>query len=76
MKNTNMEFNPESMASLNKLLKAREITGQMPETMPTGLKIETKKYNGGEYGSDYCSVCSDCEQCECPYDCHECDCPD
>lgn len=40
MKNVNMSFNPEGVASLNELLEARALTGQMPETMPTGIKRE------------------------------------
>lgn len=33
----NVEFNSDEISALNDLLDARELTGQMPETMPTGL---------------------------------------
>lgn len=39
MKNPNIEFNPEGVASLNELLETRELTGQMPETMPIGSEL-------------------------------------
>ncbi len=43
MKNPNMGFNPESVASLNELLEARELTGQIPETMPIGIKVKNRE---------------------------------
>ena len=55
MKNPNMEFNPEGVSSLNELLEARELTGQMPETMPTGIKTKNRE----NIGSD-CTIDCDC----------------
>lgn len=71
MKNSNMGFNPEGVASLNELLETRELTGQMPETMPIGIKAKNRE----NIGSEYCNCdCNSDPQCDCECDCGgECD---
>ena len=60
MKNANnMEFNPEGISSLNELLEARELTGQMPETMPTGIRVKNRE-NSSDCTIDCDCACSDC----------------
>lgn len=58
MKNANdMGFNSKDISSLNDLLNARELTGQMPETMPTGLCGEN---NLSMSGDDNCNCNCNC----------------
>lgn len=67
MKNANMGFNPEGISSINKLLEAKELTGQMPETMPTGLEPKNRENNGGDQCANFC----DCTfACNCSNDCN------
>ena len=62
----NVEFNSDEISALNDLLDARELTGQIPETMPTGL-----------YGENNLSISND-DNCNCgpnncncgPYNCN------
>nr|MBQ3067566.1 hypothetical protein [Oscillospiraceae bacterium] len=78
MKNTNMGFNPEGVASLNELLEARELTGQIPETMPIGIKAKNREHNSSnaDCGYDCIDFCN--ENCNCDCDCDpddpQCDC--
>lgn len=52
-----IEFHAEGISSLNELLNARELTGQMPETMPTGLCGEN---NLSMSGDDNCNCNCNC----------------
>lgn len=63
MKNANRGLNLEGISSLNELLEARALTGQMPETMPTGLQTKNN-------GSNQCASFCDCTfACDCSNDC-------
>ena len=53
-----IEFNAECISSINDLLNARELTGEMPETMPTGLYNEDNSSNDGNCNCN-CN-CNDC----------------
>ena len=60
---SSIEFHAEGISALNDLLDARELTGQVPETMPTGL------YNKDNSSNDS----NDCNcNCNCNCNCGDC----
>lgn len=56
----NVEFNSDEISALNDLLDARELTGQIPETMPTGLYGEDNSSN-----DDNCNCNCNSGNCNC-----------
>ena len=84
MKNpNNMNFHYARISALSEFLEMRELTGETPEAMPTGIKAGNKESGSGRDCSDCDTNCNcDCAgpddpDCDCECDCGgycQCDC--
>ena len=74
MKKIETILDSRAISSLNDLLEARELTGKIPETMPTGLRIRENNESSDCYAVD-CHCRCDCgNDCDPDNQCVECNC--